>query len=41
MPPTLVRDSNSLVSIALLDECVLLISVCSSNVSVPERLLSI
>ena len=36
-----VSDINVLLSITLLDECMLLMSVCSSNVSVPARLLSI
>jgi len=41
-PTGSVRDSNCvLVFIALVDECVLLMSVCWTNVSVPGRLLSI
>jgi len=36
-----VRDINVLLSITLLDECMLLMSVCLSIVSVPGRLLSI
>ena len=34
-----VPDSNVLLSIALMDECMLVYSVCSNNVSVPGTLL--